>query len=182
MGPGASMQNVHLSGTVTCPKCKGTAQLIEGTFNIRDGIIDVISASAWTRQKLAEYQNALNWAITHYAEQPEVAINRIEQVSPETAAFLQKGRPLLTRAEFIGLLSLLVALAAWLFPRVPPQSPPVQLPPPQINQFFNEAPDDGQNQHDHAAPPPPAPPPSTDQQPPDTPAPPPPPLGTRSPP
>jgi hypothetical protein len=47
--------------TVSCPQCGGSARVFAGTFNFRrDDIIDIISASAWTREKLAEYQNALN--------------------------------------------------------------------------------------------------------------------------
>lgn len=76
--------------TVSCPRGH-RARVIEGKFTIRDGIIDVIRASPWTRDKLAEFQSALQWAVDNYDEDdPGPTVARLAAVHPEAAPFLQR--------------------------------------------------------------------------------------------
>lgn len=97
--------------TITCPKCWGTARIIEGTFNVRDGIIDVVTASPWTRAKLAEFQSALRWAIGNFDRDPAAAATRLTAANPEMAPFLQRMIfESWSRTDVIAALALLVAI------------------------------------------------------------------------
>jgi hypothetical protein len=129
---------VKLEGNIiTCPECgRFGARIVEGEFDVHDGIIDVVAATPWTRAKLAEFQSALRWAADHYERQPEEAIQRISKVDSGIAQWLSRaGRDPATVAALIGIL---IALAAWLFPRTPDQPTPIHIPPVQIFQFFTE--------------------------------------------
>ncbi len=77
--------------SVACPRCGNNARLADGEFNFRNGIIEVVSAAPWTREKLAEFQNALRWAAENYDERdPGPTVNRLATIRPEVAPFLQR--------------------------------------------------------------------------------------------
>jgi hypothetical protein len=165
---------VKLEGNIiTCPECgRFGARIVEGEFDVHDGIIDVVAATPWTRAKLAEFQSALRWAADHYERQPEEAIQRISKVDSGIAQWLSRaGRDPATVAALIGIL---IALAAWLFPRTPDQPTPIHIPPVQIFQFFTE-------QNLPPPEPPPLPPETEGLPSPERPAPPPAPPATESP-
>lgn len=73
---------------VTCPECGGWADFIEGTFNIRDGIIEVVQGTKWTRQKLREYQKGLTAAAEAAKKNPAEAISQLYQLDPEIGALV----------------------------------------------------------------------------------------------
>jgi hypothetical protein len=141
-GPNVVIENATLSGNmVSCPECHRPVNIIEGTFSIRDGIIDVITASNWTRAKLAEYQSALQWAADNFEAQPDAALDRIDSVSPETASFLRRMiQGPWTRADVLAFLSMLLTLAGFIY-AVTTGNDPVHVTNEQVVQIFNQAPE-----------------------------------------
>lgn len=140
---------IHVEGTVTgltlngneitCPECRGRARVIEGTFNVTEGIIEVVTASPWTRYQLAKYQSALRWAAENYAERPRAAIRRIEKVSPETATYIRRLRDgPYTRSDIIALLSLMATVVFGILQFVTSDEKPVQVTNEQVIQIINE--------------------------------------------
>lgn len=110
IGDGANV--IFENCSVTCPRCWGEAKVIEGQFSIRDGIINVITASPWTRARLAEYQSALQWASENFETQPDAAISRLEQSDPATAELAKQAANHATRkriATWLGALALAIA-------------------------------------------------------------------------
>lgn len=74
-----------LDSTVDCPQCGGTAQFIDGTFNIRNGIIEVIRGTSWTKKKVREYQKGLHDAAAVARENPAEALARLHSLDPAIA-------------------------------------------------------------------------------------------------
>lgn len=88
-----------LSGSiVSCPRGH-RARVIEGEISIRDGIIDVIRAAPWARDKLPELRGALQWAADNFEQQPAEAIKRIEEHSPEVAQSVRGLRSYFTKRQ-----------------------------------------------------------------------------------
>jgi hypothetical protein len=55
--------NVSLQGNYEpCPQCGARSAVMEGTFNFRDGVVEVLAAPAWTREMLAGTQAAVRAA------------------------------------------------------------------------------------------------------------------------
>jgi hypothetical protein len=83
-------RNVTLrNGSTNCPRCGSTARFLEGTFNVRDDLIEVLSAPDWTREKFRELQGVLNWARLHLADDPEAVIARVSEVDRRVGGLLQ---------------------------------------------------------------------------------------------
>jgi hypothetical protein len=142
LGSSASNMQIDMYGnTTSCPRCRRPARLMDGQYSVRDGVVEVITGAAWTRDRLADLQQALKWAADNFLTNREEAIRRVEVVSPEAGAVIQRIDPALV----LTFLSLLVAVAAWLFPRAPASDsgtqPPLQPTPTQIIQIFNENPE-----------------------------------------
>lgn len=88
-----SAQVTMNNSRVSCPRCGGMARLLEGTFAVRDEVLQVLSAPDWTLEKLEELSGVLAWARTRLAEDPEGALARVAEVDRRVGGLL------LTRLE-----------------------------------------------------------------------------------
>jgi hypothetical protein len=78
-----NVRNANLSGNVSgCPNCGGPATVVEGTFDIADGLVSVLSAPDWTLTRLRELQAALQAARAAAPDDPEKAVRLVEEVEP----------------------------------------------------------------------------------------------------
>lgn len=120
---------------VTCPDCGHLADFIEGTFDVRGNLIEVVTASEWTRFQLRKYQEALRWAAENYEQRPRAALRRIEKVSPETASFLRNMREPLDRKEILTILFGLITAVGVILANLPKDdNAPQKLPPSVVEQ------------------------------------------------
>ena len=139
LGPGVtSMSGVGTS----CPRCGGIATYLEGEFRATaDDLVEALTASRWTRQKLAEYQRALQWAIKNFEEHPDEAIYKIKRADPAIGSLFDRVlRQPWSRGDLISLLSLLltVAMSIW---TVMQGDNSIELSPDQVRQLINHVPE-----------------------------------------
>ncbi|AYJ48111.1 hypothetical protein [Rhodococcus sp. P1Y] len=115
--------------SVECPHCGGISHVLDGTFRFSEGLVHAVTASAWTRDKLAKYQKALRWAAENYEDRPRAAIRRVEKVSPETASFLRRMKEPFDRKEMLTILFGLVTLAGVILANMPKDDATHEIPP-----------------------------------------------------
>lgn len=92
-----------------CPKGH-TAQILDGGFSVRSGVIEVITAAPWTRDKLAEFYNTLTWAIENFEERPDEVVQTLSRqgrVSPFIQRMLFETW---SRSDVLAALALLAAV------------------------------------------------------------------------
>jgi hypothetical protein len=91
--PAIDAENVvglTVSGVATnCPQCGGVAQLIEGKFNVRDGLFEIISAPDMTEGVLRRLGLLLLESVGADEEPDEIA-NRVESESPSLARWIRE--------------------------------------------------------------------------------------------
>jgi hypothetical protein len=107
-----TVTNVQLwNNTESCPRCGGRARIIEGTFNVRDGVVEVLRATASNRILLSRFADVAKLAQAGSLDQEE-AISQIAEESPEIRSLLERV-PERFRQIFIWvLLQAIVVLAA----------------------------------------------------------------------
>jgi hypothetical protein len=104
--------SVTLSGNQSsCPVCGRLCPVIEGTFNIRGGLIEVLAAPGWTVRKIRRAQQALAAAQADMG-QAEADTGPIEAVDPALAQWFRRATKGWTRDAVLALLTLLVAVLA----------------------------------------------------------------------
>jgi hypothetical protein len=115
VGEGARVRGLTLSGNVQrCPQCGGLAELPEGTFDVADETIRVLSASDLTRERLLRLQAILEQA--GRAEMPtEAAADAIADEAPALKRLFDRypkmGRALIKWLEIIVVILLAQGLA-----------------------------------------------------------------------
>lgn len=63
LGALGNIQGLHLSGSdEPCPSCRRPSRIMEGSFNVRDGLIELLAAPEWTRALLLEATDAVRVA------------------------------------------------------------------------------------------------------------------------
>ncbi|MGY1593246.1 hypothetical protein ACI79D_14825 [Geodermatophilus sp. SYSU D00708] len=131
-------------GSLPCPRCRARARWIEGTFNFRDDVIEVLSAPHWTWGRLHELSDVLHWTARNWSSiDPLEAIGRVEEVSPEAAGALRRALAY-GRGNALTLIFGLVTILAWLFPQAPAEEPAPQqsttvtIDPEQMAQLLDE--------------------------------------------
>lgn len=106
--------NVTLSGNKAgpCPKCGSMGSVIDGVFNVSRDLIEIISAPAWTIDRL-ERLAALLAAIRDTRDDPQAALDRAKSQEPELRNVLDALPK--TRMELYAFITMLIALiAVWL--------------------------------------------------------------------
>lgn len=68
-----------------CPKCGGDVRLLDGTFDVTDDLISVLTAPRWTWDTLRDLKRDLEWARDNFTRQPDEALSRLRDYSPEAA-------------------------------------------------------------------------------------------------
>lgn len=101
-------EGTRLIGNATrCPNCGGLARFIEGTFSVRDGMIEVLAAPDWSMQALRLLQRAAQEAEALADTDPEAAVSLIARVSARVGAFLRHANAANQSAELGGLKAVL---------------------------------------------------------------------------
>jgi hypothetical protein len=97
----------------SCPNCGEMADVLDGEFNTTGPVIKAIKADNWTRQKLAEYQEAIRWAAENIEADVGAALERIEAVDPRTASIVREWirKNVTLKAVAVFLLALLALVA-----------------------------------------------------------------------
>ncbi|MGI8712096.1 MAG: SEC-C metal-binding domain-containing protein [Solirubrobacteraceae bacterium] len=103
---------LHLSNnTESCPRCGGQAQILEGTFNVRDGVVEVLRATVRDRELLLRFAGLARQAQVGSLAQDE-AVRQIARESPEIERLLQRVPKNLRKVLIWVLLQAIVVLAA----------------------------------------------------------------------
>jgi hypothetical protein len=97
--------------TETCPNCGGTARLVEGTFNVRGGVIEALQATAADRGLLLRFA-ALARQVDAGAVTAEEAATEMARESPELQRLLDRVPPKVRRIFIWVLLQALIIAAA----------------------------------------------------------------------
>lgn len=122
----ANSTNVVMNGNVEpCPKCGLMSPTMSGTFNFRDGLVEVLSAPTWTkdllrgvREKLADAK-----AATEKAESQAEVLAAIAQLRAELSlkdakldAYIASQTKGKSREFTLWFLSALLAVFLWAVP------------------------------------------------------------------
>lgn len=91
----------------TCPRCGSMADVADGTFNFRDGVVEVLAAPGWTIETLDRLAAAAEQAEAVLGDDPEAAVSLIESVSKRAGRLLRQAQDLEESREMAGLKTLL---------------------------------------------------------------------------
>jgi hypothetical protein len=109
---GASVERMTLIGNrETCPRCGAMAETLEGTFNVRDGVIEVLAASDLTRDRLARL-GEVHRSVRSGAIGIEDAAQQIAEELPAIAPWFERLTPKLRKAAIWMLLTTVSILAS----------------------------------------------------------------------
>jgi hypothetical protein len=99
-----------LGNTTRCPKCRGVARFLEGSFDVVDGGIDLKSGPEWSWLLVEDLRLTLRRILD---ELPEDPIAEVEAVSPELGGLLRRATRDWTRGQIIGLIATIAAVLTW---------------------------------------------------------------------
>lgn len=106
----AIVEGLTLSGNRgTCPDCGGETLVIDGTFNVHGGALEVLQAPGWTLDRLRQLQDALELARQLAPADAQGAIRAVGDVDDAAANLLRR---VLASKELLGLMAVITALAA----------------------------------------------------------------------
>lgn len=93
------------SAMAPCPACRRVGRLIDGTYEMVDGIMGVLGRPEWTSERMSELQAVID------ERDPVASLARIEAFSPALAAYLRwAATPAGTGATASHLMSMLSVL------------------------------------------------------------------------
>ena len=100
--------NVTFSGnTIFCPYCGGRARVMDGTFNVRAGAIEMLEGPAWSWDLVEE----LGLTLRRIVEvQPPDPVGAIAEVSPELSRDVERATEGWPFDRKIALIAALVAV------------------------------------------------------------------------
>lgn len=80
-----NIQRMVLSGNrETCPFCGGMANIVDGIFNVANDVLSVVSAPNVTKQMLASFEEAIQFAYAHKSSPAQLA-SEVEKIDPSFA-------------------------------------------------------------------------------------------------
>lgn len=104
---GGNVTNLVFSGGIEdCPRCGAASRLMDGRFNVRDGVVEILSAPRWTRDAIEQARQALQDLDLGVLRSQKQVINELEKTSPLAAQLVSKAW---TRSDKIAVLSLVVS-------------------------------------------------------------------------
>lgn len=104
-----NVENLTLRGNrESCPRCGAMAHIVEGTYNVRDGVLQALSATPLDRALLERLMPIVQRAQAGEIP-PEEAGAEIGYLSPELASAFARVPPRL-RAAFVQLLILVLGI------------------------------------------------------------------------
>lgn len=120
----SSGSNIRMVGNgESCPKCGASSRTMEGIFNVRDGLVEILSAPGWTREALGEAAELVRRAKSAIEESPEndidarvdELINEVKHLRGEQAEFLRQLTQGKSKERVRGALGALLAVLMWLY-------------------------------------------------------------------
>lgn len=123
-----------------CPKCGEWARYFEGIFDVRDGVVEVLTAPEWTHQRLRDLQASVQSALrTWPIAGPNQAIRELATASPELATLLEgRARSGWSRGDMLALLSFIASLIFGVLSLLPEDDQTVQVDPRQLRQIVEQ--------------------------------------------
>jgi hypothetical protein len=107
-----NVRTLELSGNKSrCPVCDQWGEVPDGVFNVTDGVLEVLSAPALTRERLERLRGIL-LSVKQGTTAPAEAVEQLEREAPELDAFLARLRrdPAAIAAFLMLLLQLIIYL------------------------------------------------------------------------
>lgn len=109
--PGSRVENISITNShEPCPRCGSLARTAEGTFNIEEGVLEILAASDSIRERLDRLREALV-----RARDEEISDDALQQSLRQEAPGLHalyERTPRQLRAALIGFLIFMLQLAA----------------------------------------------------------------------
>ncbi len=97
------VQHLVLENNIeSCPKCGGAARIVEGEFNVRNGVFEVLRSTRLDRELLQRFAGIARQANDGTIPMEEAAA-RIAEDAPELGRFLERV-PITARKAFIWVL------------------------------------------------------------------------------
>lgn len=137
--PGASLIITFEGNTLTCPRCRQPADILDGRFLYRDAVVRVLSAPEWSRDRLL----ALHGVLAEAQEQPDTdlaaVITRVAKIDETVARLLEEEtKKGWSRGDVIALISLLAAVIFGVLSLLPSDDRTVRIPPEQLQQIVDQ--------------------------------------------
>jgi hypothetical protein len=146
IGVGGNVQNLVLENNYeSCPRCGGAARIVEGEFNIRDGVFEVLRSTRLNRDLLQRFAVVAKQA-QEGSIPMEQAASQIAEESPALASLLERVPIAARKAVIWVLLQTLVILAA----QVVAESRDHDATPQQVKQAIKHNDDLVQNEMQQA--------------------------------
>jgi hypothetical protein len=109
---GDGVRNLTMTGNkARCPVCGEMGEVPDGVFNVTDGILEMLSGPAITRERLESLRTILD-SVQQGTTAPAEAVERLVEEAPELDPFLTRLRQ--DPAAVAAWLMLLLALISYL--------------------------------------------------------------------
>lgn len=115
---------------VSCPRCGGMARVVDGVFNARGTVAELVSGPTWTREVLQRLDEATSRARSLIEDDPIAAVETIAAADP---SLRQKAWEALGSGQLGNFIAALALVAAFLLGR----STSGELTPAEVEQIVS---------------------------------------------
>lgn len=100
-----------VGGTVTCPRCRGSARILDGTYDMNDGNAQLVSGPRWSRELFEELQAVIEQSKAR-GDTPEQTLEKVKETAPAAVGWLTSPKVLGVAAVVGAAGAIVSALAA----------------------------------------------------------------------